>query len=120
MKTNKFCPRVYPDGGFYSQGYREKTDTGATSAEIHVPFVKEMCEAAVTIHRHFPSMRVLGFDVIVGPSGPVFLETNTRHHNKGIQLARDKGLRDPEFDPRLGFIRDTKLPLLPLKLIKNR
>ena len=65
---------------FYKQGKGTKTlthpDSGICFAGLTIPFFKEAIQVAKDLHSRLNSIAVIGWDIAITPSGPLFIEGN--------------------------------------------
>jgi hypothetical protein len=76
-------------------------DTGATLTGVRIPGwedVMETCRRAALI---MPGVRSIGWDVVVTPDGPVFLEANQGWDLRALQVHGTGFLCDPQMRARL-------------------
>ncbi|MCZ2817343.1 sugar-transfer associated ATP-grasp domain-containing protein [Modestobacter sp. VKM Ac-2984] len=77
-------------------------DTGERFAGRQLPLwqeTTELCRRAAVL---FPGLRFLGWDVVIGPDGPVLLEGNVHWSLRGSQMLAAEGwLADPDTRERL-------------------
>lgn len=74
---------------------REQThpDHGYSFGGQQIPFYKESVNLCLEAHRHFSSVRVIGWDIAVTPDGPVLIEGNSSPGVDLHQAVERKGLR---------------------------
>jgi hypothetical protein len=65
---------------FFKPGYGSKViahpDTGVVFENVRIPFSREALDAALQLHRAFYGVHSIGWDIAIGPTGPVFIEGN--------------------------------------------
>jgi hypothetical protein len=65
---------------FFKPGYGGKVtahpDTGVVFENVRIPFSREALDAALRLHRAFYGVHSIGWDIAIGPTGPVFVEGN--------------------------------------------
>ncbi|MCZ2813409.1 MULTISPECIES: sugar-transfer associated ATP-grasp domain-containing protein [unclassified Modestobacter] len=80
----------------------EHPDTGERFAGRELPLWQETVELCRRAAVLFPGLRFLGWDVVIGPDGPVLLEGNVHWSLRGSQmLAADGWLADPDTRERV-------------------
>ena len=62
------------------------------------PHWKEIERVACDAHAMFPEMGLIGWDMAVGPDGPVIIEANDNPFHNLYQITHDRGVRHPEMD----------------------
>lgn len=75
-------------------------DSGVELIGRVVPNWDKVCADAVTAASADLNLRVLGWDIAIGPDGPIFVEANTSPDHSLYQIAAGRGIRNPEFQPR--------------------
>jgi len=56
--------------------FREHPNTGIAFSGIEIPFYREAVEMVIGAHRYFHQVGVIGWDVVITPTGPTILEGN--------------------------------------------
>jgi hypothetical protein len=69
-------------------------DSGASIAELALPYWRDVCDLAVSAHRTFPSMVSVGWDVAITPGGPILVEGNAVWCVDLAQMSAAKPLAD--------------------------
>ena len=79
------------DFGFYKPSFGTKVsvhpDSNVKFSEFIIPFFEECKRQAVFLHSMLPSIHSIGWDIAVGPSGPVFVEGNDNWEINGPQIC---------------------------------
>ena len=78
--------------------------TGMALTGVVVPFVAQAAELCREAHRLFPTHGILGFDLAVVPDGLIINEINANPFHYVYQRSADRGLRSPDFAPRLDAV----------------
>ncbi|MCI9042651.1 MAG: hypothetical protein HFJ93_01875 [Muribaculaceae bacterium] len=83
--------------GYYKPTYGTRTelhpDSGVRFADVTIPFFEEAKAQAIRLHSMLPGIHSIGWDIAVGPDGPVFVEGNDNWEINGPQICNG-GLRD--------------------------
>ena len=86
--------------GFFKPQYGTKTDVHPNSKikfrDFQVPFFEEVKRQAVYFHSMLPQIHSVGWDIAVGPNGPIFVEGNDNWEINGPQSCN--GGMKKEFD----------------------
>lgn len=84
------------DYGYYKPGFGTRVevhpDSGIRFADMTVPYFEEAKAQAAMLHDMLSGVHSIGWDVAVGPSGPVFVEGNDNWEINGPQICHG-GLR---------------------------
>lgn len=79
------------DYGFYKPSFGTKVsihpDSNVKFSEFTIPFFEECKRQAVFLHSMLPSIHSIGWDIAVGPSGPIFVEGNDNWEINGPQIC---------------------------------
>jgi hypothetical protein len=70
-------------------------DTGVVFSETTVPMWPEVLELCRRAARMFPGIRSIGWDLVVSPDGPIFLEGNDEWDMLMVQVHTDGWLAQP-------------------------
>lgn len=62
-------------------------DTLIPFSEVRLPFVQEAVQQAEALHARLSSIRLIGWDVAITESGPVFIEGNDNPEISGLQTV---------------------------------
>lgn len=77
--------------GFYKPEYGTKVNIHPDSliqfSSFQIPFFKECCEQACLLHSFLSDVNSIGWDVAIGPNGPVFIEGNDNWEINGPQIC---------------------------------
>ncbi|MDE6523353.1 MAG: hypothetical protein K2L17_11080 [Muribaculaceae bacterium] len=75
--------------GFYKPEYGTKVDRHPDSLilfkDITIPYFDKCKEQAVRLHSVLPQIQSIGWDIAIGPDGPIFVEGNDRWEITGPQ-----------------------------------
>ena len=74
-------------------------ESGAQITGFEVPCFRAALELAVKAHAVFPINGFLGWDVAIGPDGPVLIECNENSGHMLYQLASGRGVLNDDFKP---------------------
>ncbi|TNF58915.1 MAG: hypothetical protein EP307_11450 [Rhodobacteraceae bacterium] len=77
---------THPVSGLRFEGFR-------------VPHWAQVRDVAERGHQLFPEFGIVGWDIAVGPDGPVIIECNDNPYHVLWQLANRRGIRNAEFMP---------------------
>lgn len=81
--------------GFFKPQFGKKTelhpDTGIRFADFKIPFLKEAEEMALHFHSMLSDIQSIGWDIAIGPDGPIFIEGNDNWEINGPQVG-NRGL----------------------------
>ncbi len=75
----------------YSIKPMERIETGLGGYQI--PFFEEALKLCVRLHESIPELFTIGWDVAIGPKGPVIIEGNDGWHPRLVQCYWQQGLR---------------------------
>lgn len=81
--------------------------SGLKFAEFRIPHYQAALDAASRAHALYPELGVIGWDIAIGPDGPVIIEANNNPFHTLYQLAYGRGVLNPEFAP--AFDRAAKI-----------
>lgn len=77
--------------GFYKPEYGTKVshhpDSNTEFASFTIPFFRECCRQACFLHSFLPGINSIGWDIAVGPEGPIFIEGNDNWEINGPQIC---------------------------------
>lgn len=77
--------------GFYKPAYGTRVsshpDSGIAFSDFTIPHFGECKEQALLLHTMLPSIHSIGWDIAVGPDGPVFIEGNDNWEINGPQIC---------------------------------
>ena len=77
--------------GFYKPKYGTKVDkhpnTGVIFKEIVIPYFDEVKRQAILLHSVIPGIYMIGWDIAIGDSGPIFVEGNDNWEINGPQIC---------------------------------
>lgn len=62
-------------------------DTMISFSEVRFPFVQEAVQQAEALHARLSSIRLIGWDIAITESGPVFIEGNDNPEISGLQTV---------------------------------
>lgn len=62
-------------------------DTLVPFAEVRIPFIREAVQQAEALHERLSSIRMIGWDIAITESGPVFIEGNDNPEISGLQTV---------------------------------
>lgn len=86
--------------GFFKPQYGTKTDVHPDSKikfeDFQIPYFEEVKRQAVYFHSMIPQIHSVGWDIAVGPNGPIFVEGNDNWEINGPQSCN--GGMKKEFD----------------------
>ena len=86
--------------GFFKPQYGTKTDVHPDSKikfeDFQIPYFEEVKRQAVYFHSMLPQIHSVGWDIAVGPNGPIFVEGNDNWEINGPQSCN--GGMKKEFD----------------------
>ena len=70
-------------------GRRVKThpNSGIKFSEFTIPFIKEAEEQAIYFHSMLTGLQSVGWDIAIGPDGPIFIEGNDNWEINGPQVG---------------------------------
>ncbi len=74
--TGTLFPTFYGKPGYGERSATVHPDSGIPFAGFQVPFYHEAVELAKAIHRRLYGLRSIGWDIAIGPDGPVVIEGN--------------------------------------------
>lgn len=60
-------------------------DTGVVFGDFTIPLYDQIVRATLDLHRLFYGLQTIGWDVAVGPDGPIFIEANEKWSIEGFQ-----------------------------------
>ena len=72
--------------------------SGASFEDFTFPHWKEIERVACDAHAIFPEFGLVGWDMAVGPDGPVIVEANDNPFHNLYQITHDRGVRNPEMN----------------------
>lgn len=77
--------------GFYKPEYGTKVkvhpDSSIKFSSFHIPYFKECCEQARLLHSFLSDINSIGWDIAIGPDGPIFIEGNDNWEINGPQIC---------------------------------
>lgn len=77
--------------GFQKPSFGFKSDkhpnSGIRFSEFTIPFYKEAVDAALLFHSMLKDMQSVGWDIAIGPNGPIFIEGNDNWEVNGPQVG---------------------------------
>lgn len=77
--------------GFYKPQFGTKTDHHPNSnvkfADFKIPFIKEAEDMAIRYHSMLKDLHSIGWDIAIGPNGPLFVEGNDNWEINGPQVG---------------------------------
>lgn len=77
--------------GFYKPEFGTKTDHHPNSnimfADFKIPFIQEAEELAIRYHSMLKDIHSIGWDISIGPDGPIFIEGNDNWEINGPQVS---------------------------------
>lgn len=83
--------------GFYKPNYGLKVDrhpdSGIKFSEFSIPFLKEAIIEAKLFHSVLSDIHSIGWDIAIGPNGPIFIEGNDNWEINGPQIG-NHGLKN--------------------------
>lgn len=86
--------------GFFKPQFGKKTEvhpnSGIRFADFRIPFLKEAEEMALHFHSMLDDIQSVGWDIAIGPDGPIFIEGNDNWEINGPQVG-NRGL-NKEFE----------------------
>ncbi|MGB8621333.1 MAG: sugar-transfer associated ATP-grasp domain-containing protein [Paracoccaceae bacterium] len=74
--------------------------SGRQIAGYRIPFWEEAAQMAETAHSIFPVNGCLGWDVAIGPAGPVLIECNDNTGHNTYQIVLGRGALNPDLMAR--------------------
>ena len=74
--------------------------SGLTFEGYQIPHWDAVRDVATQAHGLFPEFGLVGWDIAVGPDGPIIIECNDNPLHVLWQLAAGEGIRNPRFLPR--------------------
>ena len=75
--------------------------TNAQIAGAHVSLWQDFLGLGVKAHALLPKLGIVGWDIAVGPDGPIIIECNDNPYHVLWQLAAGQGIKTPAFQERL-------------------
>ncbi len=75
--------------------------SGVAFAGFQIPHWDQVQRIACDGHGLFPEFGIVGWDIAVGPDGPVIIECNDNPYHVLWQLASGQGIKTPSFEARL-------------------
>jgi hypothetical protein len=72
--------------------------SGASFDGFVFPHWQEIERVACDAHAIFPEFGLVGWDMAVGPDGPIIVEANDNPFHNLYQITHDRGVRHPEMD----------------------
>ncbi|MEO9575136.1 MAG: sugar-transfer associated ATP-grasp domain-containing protein [Tateyamaria sp.] len=95
------CVRKCNIGSGPAAQWIEKHPTSGLAFEgYQIPHWGKVIDAACAGHGLFPEFGIVGWDIAVGPDGPVIIECNDNPYHVLWQLAAGEGIRNDHFLPR--------------------
>lgn len=77
--------------GFYKPDFGLKTDEHPDShvrfSEFQIPYFEEAKRQAILLHSMLPGLHSVGWDIAIGPDGPIFIEGNDNWEITGPQTC---------------------------------
>lgn len=73
--------------------------SGLRFAEFRIPHFEAVLDTASRVHAIYPELGVIGWDIAVGPDGPVIIEANDNPFHSLYQLANGRGVLNADFTP---------------------
>jgi hypothetical protein len=73
--------------------------SGQRLTGFRIPHFEAAKALAVSAHAIFPINGVLGWDIAIGPDGPLIIECNENPAHQLYQFATGRGIRNAEFEP---------------------
>ena len=89
--------RVQRGAGVDMEELQSHPVSGKPLVGWRIPNWEAMIETTIAAHTVMPEFGVFGWDVAVGPDGPVIVECNANPHHMLYQLAFDAPVLNPEF-----------------------
>lgn len=82
--------------GFYKPQFGRRVEvhpnSGIRLEEFNIPFIKEAEQKAVFFHSMLKDIHSVGWDIAIGPDGPIFIEGNDNWEINGPQVG-NRGLK---------------------------
>jgi hypothetical protein len=88
--------RVREGTGASAEDVTTHGETGVPLLGLKLPFWDEVRAIAVLAAKIVPTMRILGWDIAISPTGPIIVEGNTNPSHPMYQVASGRGLLSPE------------------------
>ena len=79
------------------KAYEKHPDTGVEFAKCRIPFFKDAVDLALRAHLTMPTIRSIGWDIAITPTGPVIIEGNRRWATAEHQMF-DGGMRKKAYE----------------------
>lgn len=77
--------------GFLKPQFGSRVDThpdsGIRFSEFTIPHLKEAMDQAAFLHSMLPDIHSIGWDIAIGPNGPIFIEGNDNWEINGPQIC---------------------------------
>jgi hypothetical protein len=74
--TGRLFKCFYGKPGYGARTVQRHPDSGVLFEGFEVPFYREAVEMAKAIHRRLYGLRSIGWDIAIGPDGPIVIEGN--------------------------------------------
>ena len=88
--------------------FTEHPVTGIVFENYTIPGFEEVVKTAVTSATYSPGLRIVGWDIAIGPSGPVLIEGNSDYDITGNDLVDGGYLANPVFRKVLREVKHLK------------
>jgi hypothetical protein len=88
--------------------FTEHPLTGIVFENYTIPAFDEVVKTAVTAAKYSPGLRIVGWDIAIGPSGPVLIEGNSDYDITGNDLVDGGYLANPVFRKVLREVKHLK------------
>lgn len=99
-KTGK-VKRCKMGTGLSAEWIKTHPVSGLAFKDFAFPHWEAVREAACEGHALFPEFGIVGWDIAIGPEGPILIECNDNPYHVLWQLAAGKGFRNEVFLPQL-------------------
>ncbi len=94
-KLNKYGYQEFKYGGI--NRLTENPTTKAIFEEYTIPFIDEVKEMVINVARLIPGLRLIGWDVALGETGPILVEGNSDYDISGNENQYGGYLKHPVF-----------------------
>ena len=88
--------------------FTEHPVTGIVFEEFRIPCFEEVKKTAISAATYLPGLRIVGWDIAIGPSGPILIEGNSDYDITGNDLVDGGYLANPVFRKVLQEIKHLK------------